>query len=103
MVEVTGTAQRAAWQHRTLPPVELVPPGLWSIPVPMAGSPLRYVLVYALALPDGVALVDAGWPTDDAWSALVDGLAACGYALTDVRAVLVTHWHADHHGLAGSV
>ncbi|GIF66159.1 MBL fold metallo-hydrolase [Asanoa ishikariensis] len=103
MVEVTGTEQRAAWQRKTLPPVELVRPGLWSIPVPMTGSPLRYVLVYALALPDGVALVDAGWPTDDAWTALVDGLAACGYALTDVRAVLVTHWHADHHGLAGSV
>ncbi|SNS94242.1 Glyoxylase, beta-lactamase superfamily II [Asanoa hainanensis] len=103
MVEVTGTAQRAAWQQKTLPPVELVRPGLWSIPVPMTGSPLRYVLVYALARPDGVALVDAGWPTDDAWTALVDGLASCGYALTDVRAVLVTHWHADHHGLAGSV
>ncbi|MEV0714578.1 MBL fold metallo-hydrolase [Asanoa sp. NPDC050611] len=103
MVEVTGTAQRAAWQRKELPPVELVRPGLWSIPVPMTGSPLRYVLVYALALPDGVALVDAGWPADDAWSALVAGLAECGYALTDVRAVLVTHWHADHHGLAGAV
>ncbi|GAA1877985.1 MBL fold metallo-hydrolase [Asanoa iriomotensis] len=103
MVEVTGTAQRAAWQRKELPPVEPVRPGLWSIPVPMAGSPLRYVLVYALALPDGVALVDAGWPTDDAWAALVSGLADCGYALTDVRAVLITHWHADHHGLAGRV
>ncbi|HTF06845.1 MAG TPA: MBL fold metallo-hydrolase [Asanoa sp.] len=103
MVEVTGTAQRAAWQQKVLPPVEQVRPGLWSIPVPMTGSPLRYVLVYALALPDGVALVDAGWPTDDAWSALVDGLAFTGYAITDVRAVLVTHWHADHHGLAGRV
>ncbi|MDG4820833.1 MBL fold metallo-hydrolase [Asanoa sp. WMMD1127] len=103
MVEVTGTVQRTAWQRRELPPVEQVRPGLWSIPVPMTGSPLRYVLVYALALPDGVALVDAGWPADDAWAALVDGLASCGYALTDVRAVLVTHWHADHHGLAGAV
>ncbi|GIF75320.1 MBL fold metallo-hydrolase [Asanoa siamensis] len=103
MVVVTGTVQRTAWQRKELPPVEQVRPGLWSIPVPMAGSPLRYVLVYALALPDGVALVDAGWPTDDAWSALIEGLGACGYALTDVRAVLVTHWHADHHGLAGSV
>jgi glyoxylase-like metal-dependent hydrolase (beta-lactamase superfamily II) len=103
MVEVTGTAQKAAWQQKVLPPVEQVRPGLWSIPVPMAGSPLRYVLVYALALPDGVALVDAGWPTDDAWTALVDGLVECGYAITDVRAVLITHWHADHLGLAGTV
>src|ERR1700754_1529690 len=103
MVEVTGTAQRAAWQQKVLPPVELVRPGLWSIPVPMTGSPLRYVLAYAVELPDGVALVDAGWPTDDAWEALVAGLGAAGYALTDVKAVLVSHWHADHHGLAGSV
>ena len=103
MVEVTGTAQKAAWSERVLPPVELVRPGLWSIPVPMPDSPLRYVLVYAIELPAGVAIVDAGWPTEESWQALVAGLAHTGNAITDVRAVLVTHAHADHHGLAGRV
>lgn len=48
-------------------------PGLWSIPVPIPvpipDNPLRYVLVYAFELPDGVAIVDAGWDTDEAWTA----------------------------------
>jgi len=103
MVEVTGTAQKAAWVQKVLPPVEQVRPGLWSIPVPMPDSPLRYVLIYAFELPDGVAIVDAGWPTDEGWQALVAGLAQTGHAVTDVRAVLITHWHSDHHGLAGRV
>jgi glyoxylase-like metal-dependent hydrolase (beta-lactamase superfamily II) len=102
-VHVTGTRQREAWDARVLPPVELVRPGLWSIPVPMPDSPLRYVLVYALELDDGLALVDAGWDTPEAWQALCDGLAVAGAQVDDVRAVVVTHIHPDHYGLAGRV
>jgi glyoxylase-like metal-dependent hydrolase (beta-lactamase superfamily II) len=102
-VHVTGTLQRASWDATSLPPVELVRPGLWSIPVPIPDSPLRYVLVYALELPDGVAIVDAGWDTPEAWAALCDGLAAAGGSIDDVRAVVVTHIHPDHYGLAGKV
>jgi glyoxylase-like metal-dependent hydrolase (beta-lactamase superfamily II) len=103
MVEVTGAAQRAAWLANTPPPVEQVRPGLWSIPVPLPSNPLRYVLVYAFGLPDGIAIVDAGWDTPEAWSALVDGLAVAGYTIGDVRAALITHVHPDHYGLAGRV
>ena len=35
---------------RRVAPVELVRPGLWSIPVPLPNNPLRYVLVYVLEL-----------------------------------------------------
>ena len=104
VVVVTGTAQKAAWDDRVMPPVEEVRPGLWSIPVPIPDNPLRYVLVYALELAGGgVALVDAGWNTEVAWTALNDGLAAAGGSITDVRAVMVTHIHPDHYGLAGRV
>jgi glyoxylase-like metal-dependent hydrolase (beta-lactamase superfamily II) len=103
MVEVTGVLQKAAWDENVLPPVEKVRPGLWSIPVPIPQNPLRYVLVYALELDDGVAIVDAGWNTDDAWQALTDGLVEAGGSINDVRAVLVTHIHPDHYGLAGRV
>lgn len=103
MIEVTGTAQQAAWQANELPPVEQVRPGLWSIPVPLPNTALRYVLVYALELPDGVAIVDAGWDTPEAWAALTEGLRVGGFAMTDVRAVLITHIHPDHYGLAGRV
>jgi glyoxylase-like metal-dependent hydrolase (beta-lactamase superfamily II) len=103
MIEATGTAQHAAWQARELPPVEQVRPGLWSIPVPLPNTALRYVLVYALELPDGVAIVDAGWETPDAWAALTAGLAVGGFTVADVRAILITHVHPDHYGLAGRV
>lgn len=100
---VVGALQRQAWADGVLPPVERVRPGLWSIPVPIPNNPLRYVLVYAFELSDGLALVDAGWDTADAWQALTDGLATAGGSVADVRAVLVTHIHPDHYGLAGRV
>ena len=104
MVVVTGTRQKVAWDEKVLPPVEQVRPGLWSIPVPIPNNPLRYVLVYAFELDGGgVALVDAGWNTDAAFQALSDGLAMAGGSITDVHAVLVTHIHPDHYGLAGRV
>ncbi|MGH9024284.1 MAG: MBL fold metallo-hydrolase, partial [Acidimicrobiia bacterium] len=103
MIEVTGKEQQQAWAEGRLPAVEPVRPGLWSIPVPIPISPLRYVLVYAFELADGVAIVDAGWDTSEAWDALVAGLRVAGCAPSDVRAVLVTHIHPDHYGLAGRV
>jgi glyoxylase-like metal-dependent hydrolase (beta-lactamase superfamily II) len=104
VVVVTGTLQKDAWDRKILPPVEEVRPGLWSIPVPIPNNPLRYVLVYAFELRgSGVALVDAGWNTEDAWTALSDGLATAGGSMSDVRAVMVTHIHPDHYGLAGRV
>lgn len=105
MIEVTGIEQKRLWASGTLPPVEVVRPGLWSIPVPIPDNPLRYTLVYALELARdrGVALVDAGWDTDETWLALCDGLTQAGFSIADVRAVLVTHMHADHYGLAGRI
>ena len=97
---VTGTAQRAAWNEKRVPPLEAVRDGIWSIPVPIPGSPLRYTTVYALASDAGVSLIDAGIVGDEAWAALCDGLAAFGAHIADVRAVLVTHQHIDHVGLA---
>jgi glyoxylase-like metal-dependent hydrolase (beta-lactamase superfamily II) len=103
MVVVTGVRQKEAWDNNVMPPVEKVRPGLWSIPVPIPDNPLRYVLVYALELDNGVAIVDAGWNTEDAWMALSNGLEEAGGSISDVQAVLVTHIHPDHYGLAGRV
>ncbi len=52
-VVVTGHRQRQAWAEKVLPPVEEVRPGVFSIPVPMPGNPLRYILVYALVTSAG--------------------------------------------------
>jgi glyoxylase-like metal-dependent hydrolase (beta-lactamase superfamily II) len=104
MVRVTGTLQKDAWDRNVMPPVESLGSGMWSIPVPIPDNPLRYVLVYALELSGGgVAIVDAGWNTEDAWLALNKGLEEAGGSISDVGAVLVTHIHPDHYGLAGRV
>jgi glyoxylase-like metal-dependent hydrolase (beta-lactamase superfamily II) len=97
---VPGAVQREAWAAGLLPPVEQVRPDLWSIPVPLPNNPLRYVLVYALAHDDGLALIDAGWDTNTAWQTLIDGVRTTGHEIRDVTAVIATHVHPDHYGLA---
>ena len=102
-ITVTGTVQQRAWRDRVLPPVEQVRPGLWSVPTPFPHSPLRYVLAYLVETERGPVLVDTGWPSAEAWDGLVAGVAATGHRITEVAAVLVTHFHADHFGLANQV
>jgi glyoxylase-like metal-dependent hydrolase (beta-lactamase superfamily II) len=102
-LDISGTLQVQAWEDDVLPPVENLGSGLWSVPVPMPQSSLRYVLVYLLEQDDGVSMIDAGWDTDDAWNALNAGLSKAGYEIGDVKSVLVTHIHPDHYGLAGRV
>jgi glyoxylase-like metal-dependent hydrolase (beta-lactamase superfamily II) len=102
-MEITGELQHEAWQRRALPPVEQLRSDLWSVPVPIPHSPLRYVSVYVLAVPGGLGLVDTGWDSDESWQALTTGLAGIGAAVGDVRGVVVTHMHFDHLGLAAKV
>ncbi|WP_432837489.1 MBL fold metallo-hydrolase [Dactylosporangium sp. CA-092794] len=98
---VTGTGQREAWQRGVLPAVEEVRPDVWSIPVPIPRSPLRYTLSYAFLDDDGVIVVDPGWDSPEGRAAVTAGLEAAGAGLGDVAGVVVTHVHPDHHGLSG--
>lgn len=102
-MEITGTAQFEAWQREVRPPVEEVRPGLWSIPVPIPHSPLRYTLCYAFADTGSLVIVDPGWDFPAARAALQSGLAAAGATIGAVSGVVLTHIHPDHHGLSGWV
>jgi glyoxylase-like metal-dependent hydrolase (beta-lactamase superfamily II) len=102
-MQVTGTLQAQAWQRAEFPPVEKVTGGVWSVPVPIIGNPLRYVLTYLIEHDFGFVMVDPGWNHPDSWQALNAGLEACGVPLTAVTAVLVTHAHPDHHGQSALV
>jgi glyoxylase-like metal-dependent hydrolase (beta-lactamase superfamily II) len=99
-ITITGVIQHRAWQDRVIPPVEMVRPGLWSVPTPCPDNPLRYVLSYVLEWNGGLAVIDTGWPTEAGWDGLVAGIGETGHGVTDVRAILITHGHADHFGLA---
>lgn len=73
--------------------------GVWATAVPFP-SPLAYSYSYALRYPDGFVLVDLGWESDEAWDALLAGLARAGAGLDEVIGVVITHAHPDHYGLA---
>ncbi len=94
---------RAVPAHIPVPPPADLGQGIWSLPVPLPDSTLRYVVPYALEVPGGLVLIDAGWDAEQPWNSLVSGLAAMGATPNDVRGVLVTHAHPDHYGLAPRV
>ena len=54
-------------------------------------------VVWALTTPDGILLVDAGYP-DQLESVLLPQLRAAGLDPAEVRYVLLGHGHADHFG-----
>lgn len=62
------------------------------------GSPEGSNSAYVLS--DRGVVVDPGPPSDDDFARLRDGIEAAGLALAEVEHVVVTHWHADHVGLA---
>ncbi|OLT31649.1 hypothetical protein BJF79_00070 [Actinomadura sp. CNU-125] len=77
--------------------------GVWAVPVPLRGSPLRSVTVFLVETSDGLVLIDAGYDHPACWDAFTRGLAETGHALDAVRLVLLTHNHPDHVGFAGRV
>ncbi len=54
-------------------------------------------VVWALTTPDGILLIDAGYP-DQLESVLLPQMRAAGLDPADVRYVLLGHGHADHFG-----
>ena len=69
----------------------------------MAGNPMRYINGYLIEDDDGLTLIDAGWKADDVLAALHAGLREHGWALADIRRLLITHCHFDHYGLAATL
>ena len=84
----------------TTPGTFEVAPGVFRIPLPLPNDGLRAVNVYALRVPDGFVLVDAGWSIPSAKELLTTAMAGLGAGLGDIRRFLVTHVHRDHYSQA---
>jgi glyoxylase-like metal-dependent hydrolase (beta-lactamase superfamily II) len=77
--------------------------GVWAVPVPLHGSPLRSIVVYLLESSEGLILIDAGYEHASCWDSFCDSLATLGHGLASIRLVLLTHNHPDHVGFADRV
>lgn len=62
---------------------------------------LPYVLPYFIASRGDTLLVDCGWNTQDAYTALQEQLAEAGCGIGDIQTLVLTHAHPDHCGMAG--
>ena len=77
--------------------------GIYLLRVPIPDNPLGYLNSYLIEGENGWLMIDTGWYTADAFSCLQTGLEDLGVTLTDISAMVVTHVHADHFGLAGKI
>jgi glyoxylase-like metal-dependent hydrolase (beta-lactamase superfamily II) len=80
--------------------VEVLAPDLVRVRLPVP-FPLGWVNVYGIRTATGAVLVDSGLRTPEALALLEEGFGALGLTLRSLRAVVVTHAHPDHVGLAG--
>ena len=78
-------------------------PGVYLLQLPLTGSPLRFTNGYLLRGDDGWTLVDCGWDQPDVLEALRTQLSEIGARIEDIRTIVVTHFHADHYGFAGTL
>lgn len=83
-------------------PAAVAAMGIQAITMPMPFA-LRHVHAYLLETNDGWVLVDAGFPSAEALDVFREELTSRVGDLSRIKAVLVSHFHPDHTGLAGWV
>ncbi len=82
--------------------MEIVP-GIHQLKVAMSNSPLAYLNCYLIKGREGWTMIDTGFSTPESFESLKAGLEGMGISFTDIGAILVTHIHPDHYGLAGKI
>jgi glyoxylase-like metal-dependent hydrolase (beta-lactamase superfamily II) len=89
-----------AYRTKALPPVREVRPGLWLIPVPFPGHPVRFTFAYAFVSGRDVVLVDPGWESVEGLESLEHGLGLAVGGAPRICGIVSTHYHPDHSGFA---
>lgn len=103
MSRALSSEQATSYRAREVPPPSLVVDGVWAVPVPLHGSPLRSIVVYLIETSEGLILIDAGYEHPSCWDSFRASLASLGHDLASIRLVLLTHNHPDHVGFADRV
>lgn len=70
-----------------------------SLPTPFPVGAVNAYLVQG----DALTLIDCGPLDEETWASLCEGVSAAGHAVEKVRALVLTHPHHDHAGLARRV
>ncbi|MDV3123970.1 MBL fold metallo-hydrolase [Mycobacterium sp. 21AC1] len=74
-------------------------PSLYRLRIP--GDEAYLLNSYLWLDPDGVTLIDTGWP--DSAELIVDALAVLGMRRLHVKRIVLTHFHEDHCGSAAEI
>jgi len=77
--------------------------GIHQLKVPIPDNPLEYLNAYLIEGREGFLMIDTGWYTPEAFSALKKGVKGLGIVFTDIADIVVTHVHPDHYGLVGRI
>jgi glyoxylase-like metal-dependent hydrolase (beta-lactamase superfamily II) len=80
--------------------IEEIRDDLFRLRLPMPGTPSE-VNVYLIRTASGAVLIDAGWNSRLCRTMLAGAMGRIGRSPSSVQAILVTHGHIDHMGLAG--
>jgi glyoxylase-like metal-dependent hydrolase (beta-lactamase superfamily II) len=99
-----SAVQAEAVRTGSLPPLEEVRHGVWSLTSPAASGVADHSFSYLVEGSDGtLALIDPGWPSPDAVDRLDAALRSIDHSLDDVALIVATHLHVDHLGAADAV
>jgi len=74
-------------------------PSLYRLRIP--GERAHLLNCYLRLDPDGVTLIDTGWP--DSAALIAEALAAVDRRPADVNRIVLTHFHEDHCGAAAEI
>lgn len=96
---VYATAARHAVARPDAGDPKRITPTVVCVALPLPLPDLQVVNTYVVQGGDGITLIDPGWAYPPAEAALTEALHQLGYALADIRRIVVTHQHWDHYSL----